>query len=68
METELHQLGLPKEHSNAICKVYSKDQKRLEQALKHQHNHVGRDSKEAAARNLSFTWTDNNQVMCEIKR
>jgi len=63
LETELHQLGLPKEHSNAICKVYSKDQKRLEQALK-KHQQVGRHSE----KKLSFTWTDNNQVICNIKR
>ena len=34
---ELHQLGLPKEHSNAICKVYSKDQNRLQLQLKEHH-------------------------------
>ena len=34
MDKELHQLGLPKGHSNAICKVYAKVQLELESFLK----------------------------------
>ena len=33
LEKELHQLGLPKEHSSSICKVYAKVQNDLNQSL-----------------------------------
>ena len=33
LEKELHQLGLPKEHSSSICKLYSKIQNGLEERL-----------------------------------
>ena len=38
MENELHQLGLPKEHSKTISKIYGKVQTDLESSLKEQGN------------------------------
>ncbi|XP_054167357.1 COMM domain-containing protein 4-like [Oppia nitens] len=42
LSNELQQLGLPKEHSSALCKVYSENEERLQQVLKHQSLRLNR--------------------------
>ena len=59
---ELHQLGLPKEHSNAICKVYSKDQNQLQLQLKEHHL-----MKSVETPALHFT-CKKDLVFCHVKR
>jgi len=42
LSNELQQLGLPKEHSSSLCKVYSQNLDRIQEALKEQSLRLSR--------------------------
>ena len=61
LESELHQLGLPKEHANALCKIYTKVQSDLAPALIKQSLQHGR-------KNVKFDFTkESGAVACYVR-
>ena len=62
LENELYQLGLPKEHANALCKIYTKVQKTLEQNLIQQ-------SLQSNRKKVTFqpSKDDHGKIVCTIR-
>ena len=59
LENELYQLGLPKEHANALCKIYTKVRTTLEQKLIHQSLQCNR-------KQVTFQPQDS-KIVCTIR-
>ena len=59
LENELYQLGLPKEHANALCKIYTKVRTTLEQKLIQQSLQCNR-------KQVTFQ-PQNSKIVCTIR-
>ena len=61
LENELYQLGLPKEHANALCKIYAKVQSTLQQSLIQQSLQCNR-------RKVAFQPSnDDGHIICTLR-